>query len=317
MKNGRIILVLAFVALAALLMGCPTESTGSVATPVFSPEGGVYNGAQMVTITCSTDDAVIYYTTDGSTPTKNSPRYTDPIEVSGDGTTMVINALAVCEGMKDSSNTSAYSIYYTIFPRITGSIITAEGVNIENVKVGLFFKGAALGPNPTVNLNLNDDIDNTAPDGRVYYNDSALDAGTSVSLTPTRLGVIDPTAKTYNLNIPMTPPARSGGDWSEGYYALAWYDTDEDGNLDLMNGPATTYADQGEYNRMPVKSITIGGVDDTPCYIDFIEQNQLDADSYQFKYYKVGDKDTYEHQAFTEADLDGFNFTIDAAVDTN
>ena len=61
------------------------------ATPVFSPVGGTYTAAQSVSITAVGAEA-IYYTTDGSVPTRSSTLYTGPISVNGSGT---IRALAV------------------------------------------------------------------------------------------------------------------------------------------------------------------------------------------------------------------------------
>lgn len=43
--------------------------TPTVATPAFSPAGGSYATPTNITITCATDGAAIYYTTNGSTPT--------------------------------------------------------------------------------------------------------------------------------------------------------------------------------------------------------------------------------------------------------
>lgn len=50
-----------------------------VATPVFTPDGGVYPSEQDVVITCSTAGATIHYTTDGNDPTES-----DPTIASGD-----------------------------------------------------------------------------------------------------------------------------------------------------------------------------------------------------------------------------------------
>jgi Chitobiase/beta-hexosaminidase C-terminal domain len=49
--------------------GIAPISTPTVATPVFTPGGGSYAVATNVAITCATGGALIYYTTNGSTPT--------------------------------------------------------------------------------------------------------------------------------------------------------------------------------------------------------------------------------------------------------
>jgi len=54
----------------------------TVKTPVISPEGGTYAGSVSVAIACASPDAVIYYTTDGSTPARSSARYTGAFTVA-------------------------------------------------------------------------------------------------------------------------------------------------------------------------------------------------------------------------------------------
>lgn len=61
----------------------------AVVTPTFSPEGGTYDEAQNVTISCETEGAAIYYTIDGSDPTSNSSTpYENAIPVSLGTTTI-------------------------------------------------------------------------------------------------------------------------------------------------------------------------------------------------------------------------------------
>lgn len=68
-------------------------SYSKVETPVITvlPDGSA------VTITCSTQNAIIHYTTDGSTPTNSSPIYYQPISDNISGNT--IKAIAVRTGM--------------------------------------------------------------------------------------------------------------------------------------------------------------------------------------------------------------------------
>jgi len=78
------------------------------ATPTFTPAAGTYTGAQSITINDSTSGAVIYYTTDGTTPTTSSPVYSIPISVS---VSEKLKAFAVASGNLNSLvGTAAYKI---------------------------------------------------------------------------------------------------------------------------------------------------------------------------------------------------------------
>ena len=77
-----------------------------VKAPAFSPDGGIYTGAQTITLTADAG-ATIYYTTDGSTPTTSSSVYSSAIAVN---TTTTIKAFAV----KGEISTGIVSKTYTI-----------------------------------------------------------------------------------------------------------------------------------------------------------------------------------------------------------
>lgn len=83
---------------------------GTVFTPIISPAAGSYVENVFVTITCSTDDADIYYTIDGSIPTEDSTLYTASFDISTIGIT-VVRAIAVKNEMTDSAMASSQ---YTI-----------------------------------------------------------------------------------------------------------------------------------------------------------------------------------------------------------
>jgi hypothetical protein len=73
--------------------------------PAFSPAPGVYGLAQIVTLSSTTPNAQIYFTTDGTTPTTASDLYANPIPVSD---TQTIRAIAVTAGYANSVSTAKY-----------------------------------------------------------------------------------------------------------------------------------------------------------------------------------------------------------------
>ncbi|MGA2652532.1 MAG: chitobiase/beta-hexosaminidase C-terminal domain-containing protein [Terracidiphilus sp.] len=74
----------------------------------FSPAGGTYASAQMVTLSDSDANAKIYYTIDGSTPSASSTLYASPIKVAISET---INAIAIDPSLANSDiGTAAYVI---------------------------------------------------------------------------------------------------------------------------------------------------------------------------------------------------------------
>ena len=67
------------------------KESAAVAAPVFDPNGGGFMGETDVTITCATGSSTIYYTTDGTTPSKSSNVYSAPIHINA---TTTITAIA-------------------------------------------------------------------------------------------------------------------------------------------------------------------------------------------------------------------------------
>ena len=93
---------------------------GTVATPAFSVASGAVDGGTEVTITCATEGAKIYYTTDGSDPTASSTEYTAAISVTA---AVTLKAIALKDGMNDSAVASAS---YSIIPT-PGDFVLKDG----------------------------------------------------------------------------------------------------------------------------------------------------------------------------------------------
>lgn len=83
------------------------DVTMQVSQPTFSPAGGRYEGSVTVTLSCSTDDVVIYYTTDGSEATQRSNVYAEPFELTE---TTTVKAIAVKEDAVSTQATATYTI---------------------------------------------------------------------------------------------------------------------------------------------------------------------------------------------------------------
>jgi len=73
-------------------------------TPTFAPVAGRYGEAQTITLASASTGATIYYTTDGTTPSAASTKYTAPIAVTNNAT---IHAIAVMAGKTNSATATA------------------------------------------------------------------------------------------------------------------------------------------------------------------------------------------------------------------
>ena len=140
-------------------------STTTVSMPTFSPEGGTYSSAQSVTISCPTNGATIFYTTDGTTPSASGTQYTAPVTV---GESLTLKAIAVKDGEQSSVATATYVIREqgddptpsgdNIFKLITSTSELESGkryliVSEENAKALMKLDGTAGSGQVTVSSN--------------------------------------------------------------------------------------------------------------------------------------------------------------------
>ena len=124
---------------------------GTAATPNFSPVAGNYVGNQSITISDTSSGASIYYTTNGSTPTTNSPVYSAPITVS---TSETLEAFAAGSGYTNSTVASAaYTISASMptFSPVAGSYMNPQTVTISDSTSGITVYYTTNGSTPTTN----------------------------------------------------------------------------------------------------------------------------------------------------------------------
>lgn len=95
------------VLLAPKALLAPGDTTGSTsaAQVFFSLAAGTYTGSQTVTLTTSVVGATIFYTTDGTTPTILSTRYSGPLTVASSQTVKAIAAVIYIDGQNQNQNT--------------------------------------------------------------------------------------------------------------------------------------------------------------------------------------------------------------------
>jgi Chitobiase/beta-hexosaminidase C-terminal domain/Fn3 associated len=126
----------------------------TAATPTLSPAAGTYASAQTVTISDTTAGAVIYYTTNGSTPTTASTQYAAAIAVSA---TATVKAIAVASGYSNSAVASAAYTISTALPAAaaptlsvaTGTYAAAQSVVLADATPGAVIYYTTNGSTPT------------------------------------------------------------------------------------------------------------------------------------------------------------------------
>jgi Chitobiase/beta-hexosaminidase C-terminal domain/FG-GAP-like repeat len=130
------------------------EFTPPVAdNPAISLATGTYHSAQMVSIADATPNTVIYYTTDGSTPTADSTQYSGTIAVSN---TETLKAIAYASGYKPSGVAAAT---YTIDPALIAPTVgvtpsSSSITTAQSLSVAVTVAGGSGNPTPTGSVTL-------------------------------------------------------------------------------------------------------------------------------------------------------------------
>lgn len=208
MKCNLFIILIIFTLLAA--GGCnlsnnneeKPEDMAQIESPVFSLQAGTYNEDIFVELSCITTDAIIYYTTDGSSPSSASYVYTLPIPITGHGTLMTINAMAAKEGMTDSESVSAgYSINYELASPPTFDPPGGTYNSDIEVVINCATEGATLyyttnGDKPGIT-------------SMVYEDPIPLQANTTIKARAIKAGMIDSEVAGADYVISCAPPVFS------------------------------------------------------------------------------------------------------------
>ena len=89
-----------------------SQSLPATAVPVLTPGGGTYAEQQSIAISDATPGAIIHYTVDGNTPTKDSPIFALPVASLPSGA--VLRAMATAEGHSPSPDVTGVYIWSTL-----------------------------------------------------------------------------------------------------------------------------------------------------------------------------------------------------------
>ncbi|THB69051.1 MAG: hypothetical protein D6B27_01075 [Gammaproteobacteria bacterium] len=134
----------------ARIAGWDGVAEDKVATPIVSLPTGDYEDSVTITITEPTEDAVIYYTLDGSEPTEESQQYSEPLLLQQSTT---LKAKAFKDGIESSETlTAVYNIIIDVTPPQISSIEATSATEIViEFNEGMNTDSLAVTENYTIN----------------------------------------------------------------------------------------------------------------------------------------------------------------------
>ena len=152
-----LVILVVFALIGFTISNCEVENKDNAETvkaPAANPAAGTYTSAQNVTLSSETEDAIIYYTVDGSAPTSGSTRYISPIAISH---SLTLKAIAAKKGMNNSPVFSAeyvinIPIDTVIQPVATpgaGTYTTVQSVTLSTTTTGASIYYTINGADPT------------------------------------------------------------------------------------------------------------------------------------------------------------------------
>ena len=176
-----------------------TINLPTAATPTFSPAAGTYTSVQTVTLKDTTSGATVYYTTDGSTPTTSSTKYTSSIAVSSSET---VNAIAVAANYKNSAvGSAAYTLNLPAaapptFSPATGTYSSSQTVSIKDTTTGATIYYTTDGSTPTTS-------------STKYTNPFTVSSSENISAIAAATGYTNSAVASATYTLPAAKPAFS------------------------------------------------------------------------------------------------------------
>lgn len=177
-------------------------TSGSAAgTPTFSPAAGTYTSVQSVTISDATPGAVIYYTTDGSTPSPSSTKYTGAISVAQ---SEAIKAIATASGLSNSAvATATYTLNLPLTQTPVISVATGTYTSVQTVKI----------TDGTIGSKIYYTTDGSTPttSSTQYKTPLSVSASETLNAIAVATGYAPSTvaSATYTINLTVDPPTFS------------------------------------------------------------------------------------------------------------
>ncbi|PKL39666.1 MAG: hypothetical protein CVV44_05440 [Spirochaetae bacterium HGW-Spirochaetae-1] len=187
-----------------------------VAAPVITPEEDVYNTEIEVTITCSTVDADIFYTLDGTEPSRdNGLRYTGSLAIIEE---IIVRARAFKESMNDSDITEAsysFQVPNVTFSPAGGTYSSQRNVvlstSVNETSIRFTTNGSQPGPTSLLYSSPVPVSQNTVIRALAYRNNWLASNTTQANYSfSTAAPIISPAPGTYDYDITITITAEEG-----------------------------------------------------------------------------------------------------------
>jgi hypothetical protein len=180
-----------------VLVACGSDGEARTTTPLtdaptFSPPAGTYSSPTGVELNCTTPEAVIFFTTDGSLPSAAATRFTGSIPLAASG---LLRAIAVAPGRQPSAVSEAK---YVIAPPIAPEPPTF------NPPAGLYATAQSVS------------VDAATPGAEIFY---TVDGSVPTASSPRYAGPI-PVAESVTLQAIAVLPGLGDGSISSARYVI-------------------------------------------------------------------------------------------------